>query len=351
MTLRDRIIARVQRLGPLSVAEYMAQCLYDPEGGYYTTARPIGASGDFITAPEVSQMFGEMVGLWLAQVWMDQGRPDPFVLAELGPGTGQMMADVLRATRGVPGFSQAARVVLVEISPELRERQQAAIGTQDVTWVNRLEDVPPGPLFLLANEFFDCLPVHQYLRTPDGWQERVVAVVDGALTFARRPAGAVGRQLPADWPEGRVLELCPAATALAHEIAGRVAGGGAALIVDYGGTGEGGDTLQAVRAHQKVDPLATPGQADLTAHVDFAALAGAAEKEAAVFGPIPQGLWLERLGITQRAQALAGGLKGDALDAHVAAHRRLTHPDEMGDLFKAIAFLPRGAALPPGFGP
>ena len=350
MSLHDDIVRQIARLGPMSVAEYMTQCLYHPTKGYYTTTRPIGAQGDFVTAPEVSQMFGELIGLWLAQVWLDQGRPDPFVLAELGPGRGQLMSDALRAARGVPGFLQAARLTLVEVNTALRAQQAEQLGGFDPVWIKDVADLPEGPLFLVANEFFDCLPISQYIRGKDGWHEQVIAAQDGKLHFARRPAGAVAESLPMDWPRDVMLELCPAANALTAAIAERVASGGAALIIDYGATGQGGDTFQAVRGHEPCDPLSEPGQTDLTAHVDFSALEHSAAS-CASFGPTPQGMFLERLGITARAQTLAKGMNGAKLESHIAAHRRLTHPDEMGEVFKAFAILPPSAAPPPGFDP
>lgn len=353
MSLDADIRAAIRRFGPMSVSEFMARCLFDPTRGYYTTGQPLGAAGDFVTAPEISQMFGELVGLWLAQCWLDQGAPTPFVLAELGPGSGQLMADALRATRAVPGFNTAARLTLVDVNPTLKARQAEALESHRPTWAADVSALPEGPLFLVANEFFDCLPINQFVRDGDAWFEQVVALDGDRLAFSRRDAGALGGGLPKDWPDGRVLELCPAANALAGDLARRIAAhGGAALVVDYGGTGQGGDTLQALRRNRKVDPLAEPGLADLTAHVDFQALADTARAAGAgAAGPVPQGAFLERLGISLRARALAQGLSGASLENHIAAHRRLTHPAEMGDLFKALAILPPGAAAPAGFAP
>ncbi len=348
MTLTKELIRQIERLGPLNVAEFMAQCLYHPTLGYYTNASPLGSAGDFITAPEISQMFGELLGLALAQSWLDQGAPAAFCLAELGPGSGQLMADVLRATRGVAGFHDAMQLHLCEVNPKLKAAQGARLSAYAPVWVDDVTALPDLPLFLLANEFFDCLPIRQFIRARE-WQEQLIAVQDGALCFASKPAGPVAEGFP-DRPEGAVIELRPAANAIADEIARKIAAhGGCALIVDYGDWGTDGDTLQALRQHRKTDPLDHPGQSDLTAHVDFAALAGAARPHAQTSALVPQGVLLERLGITARAQALAQKLQGAALESHIAAHRRLTHSAEMGKLFKALAITPRNAPQPPGF--
>ncbi|MEX5727569.1 NADH dehydrogenase [ubiquinone] 1 alpha subcomplex assembly factor 7 [Rhodovulum iodosum] len=351
--LAEILIRRIAATGPISLAEYMAECLMHPTHGYYTTRDPFGAAGDFTTAPEISQMFGEMIGLWLAQAWMDQGAPSPFTLAELGPGRGTLMADALRATRAVPGFHAAMRVHLVEGSPVLRAAQRAALAGLDVTWADRAGALPEAPLFLVANEFFDALPIRQFQRDAAGWRERQVGLADGALALglsAPAPLAALDHRLD-DTEPGDIVETCAAAEPIAATLAARIAAhGGAALIVDYGGWHSLGDTLQAVRGHKPEPVLAHPGAADLTAHVDFEALARAAAGVEA--GPMtPQGVFLERLGITARAQALARGLTGPALESHIAAHRRLTHPQEMGTFFKTLALVPKGCPAPPGVGP
>ncbi|EPX75627.1 class I SAM-dependent methyltransferase [Salipiger mucosus] len=347
--LEEILHARIAAEGPMSVAEYMALCLMHPQHGYYTTRDPLGAAGDFTTAPEISQMFGELLGLSLAQAWVDQGRPDRIVLAELGPGRGTLAADALRAMRAVPGLAEAAELHLVEAAPPLREAQRSLLAGHAPTWHDSLETLPEGPLFLLANEFFDVLPVRQFLRNGDAWSERVIGLRDGALAFGltEPSAQAALEHRLTDTAEGDMVETCAPAQGLAQEIGRRIAAhGGAALIVDYGDWGSTGDTFQAVKAHERTDPLAAPGQADLTAHVDFRALAEAAD---CPHGSLtPQGVFLERLGITARAQGLARALSGAALDSHVAAHRRLTHPDEMGSLFKVLGLHAPGAAAPPG---
>ena len=347
--LADRLVQLIRQNGPMTVADYMRHCLLDPEHGYYTTRDPFGAAGDFITAPEISQMFGELLGLAIAQAWLDQGAPKPFALAELGPGRGTLMADLLRATRGVPGFHDALSVHLVEASPTLRDIQTAALKT-DVHHHDTTATLPDIPLFLVANEFFDALPVRQYVRDGDGWRERVVGLVEGALAFGLADMShppALQDRLQGT-KDGDLVELCLAAAAITRDLDDRLAQhGGVAYVIDYGDWHSLGDTLQAVRAHSPEPPLERPGAADLTAHVDFAALAGATAKSQAS-RLCTQGVFLERLGITDRARALAQNLQGSALDQHVSAHRRLTHPDEMGNLFKVMALYPQGAPLPPG---
>ncbi len=354
--LGDLLARRIAKTGPLILADYMAECLFHPRHGYYVSGDPLGAGGDFTTAPEISQTFGEILGLCLAQSWLDQGRPQPFALAELGPGRGTLMADILRAAGAVPGFVEAAQLHLVEASPALRACQAETLGSRQVQWHAEVGALPDLPLFLIANEFFDALPIRQFRRGAAGvgWHERVVTLRDdGTLAFAwsaPAPVAALAPQL-ADTAEGDIVELRPAADAVMQVLAGRIAAhGGAAVIIDYGDARSRGDTFQAVRGHAPVDPLAEPGRADLTAHVDFGALREAA-RGVGVSEPVAQGLLLERLGITARAQALARRLTGAALESHVAAHRRLTHPAEMGTLFKAVALHAPGAPLPPGFDP
>ncbi len=335
----------------MPVADYMSLCLGDPQHGYYMIRDPFGASGDFVTAPEISQMFGELLGAWAAQVWSDQGRPDPFVLAELGPGRGTLMRDVLRASAGVPGFRAAARVWLVETSPVLRSRQAEALEGAGARWAGSLAELPEAPLIVLANEFFDALPVRQFQRLGVAWRERRVTLEGARLAFdwgAPRAVAALEAQF-GQVPDGALVEVSPEGAAVAAALGARIAGrGGAALIVDYGRWDGTGDTLQALADGARADPLARPGEADLTAHVRFRALAEAAGAGLRISGPASQGVFLERLGITARARVLArGGAEGSV----ATAHRRLTHPEEMGNLFQALAFTPRDAPMPPGFDP
>lgn len=335
------IAARIRATGPMTLAEYMETCLLHPQHGYYATRDPFGQAGDFTTAPEISQIFGELCGLALAQAWMDQGRPAPFTLAEPGPGRGTLMADMLRAIRAAPGMGDAAQVALIEASPHLRGVQREKLG--QVRHLDSVDQLPGQPLFLIANEFFDALPIRQFQRVEAGWAERVVGLGEGGLRMGLAP----GVDLPREGRVGDVVEDCPAAPAIMGAIAGRIAThGGAAIIIDYGGWNGFGDTFQALRAHRAEDPLACPGETDLTAHVDFAPLAAAAIRaSAAVSRPVHQGDWLLSLGARQRAERLAQAGDSGAL----AALHRLTDADKMGHLFKAMAIWPQGAPPVPGF--
>ena len=349
MTPLARLIAdRIREAGPITVADYMAECLLHPVHGYYTTRDPFGAKGDFTTAPEISQMFGELIGLALAQAWLDRGSPAPFTLAELGPGRGTLMADILRATRSVPGFHEAARVTLVEASPRLREVQAATLAAYSPNWIDHLEDLPEAPLFLIANEFLDALPIRQFQHGPQGWQERLIGLRDETLTFGLSAPLPQVPETPAfrHAPEGALVEDNLAARHAVAEVSTRIArAGGVAYWIDYGGWRSQGDTLQALRQHRPDDPLAHPGEADLTAHVDFEPLAALAP----AFAYDTQGAVLTRLGIDARAERLAQGLSGPALENHRSAHHRLTDPQEMGSLFKVLAITSAGAPPPPGF--
>lgn len=348
MTPLGRILrARIEAQGPITLADYMAECLFHPDHGYYATRDPLGAAGDFTTAPEVSQMFGEMLGLALAQAWLDQGSPSPFALVELGPGRGTLMADLLRATRGVPGFHAAMRLTLLEASPALRARQAEALAPHAPTWIARAADLPDLPTFLVANEFFDALPIRQFQRDGEGWRERLVGVQGTGLGFGLGgvvdPPDLAPRKVEAR--AGEIVETCAPGGAVMGEVAARItARGGAGYVVDYGDWQSLGDTFQAVQAHRMVGPFEMPGEADLTAHVDFAALAGAA-RPARISLIATQGVFLERLGIVARAQALARA-GGEA--AVATALRRLTHPSEMGSLFKVMGLRPEGAPPLPG---
>lgn len=386
--LGERIAALIRAGGPMTVADYMAICLGDPEHGYYMRRDPFGRAGDFVTAPEVSQMFGELIGLWAVATFEAMGAPGRFVLAEAGPGRGTLMADLLRAAKVRPAFLAAAEVHLVETSPHLRTLQAerlAAVGIAP-TWHDGVAGLPAGPLVFIANEFFDALPVRQLVKTPERWAERMVGLDDeGRLAFGlralegapapipplrgegRSAAGDPGRghtatgemrpppgplrgpTAPVPGEEGAVLELSPASTAIMEALAGRIAQqGGAALVVDYGYEGPAfGDTLQAVRAHAYADPLAAPGEADLTAHVDFAALAAAAAKAGAVPRRLlDQGTFLRRIGLEQRARRLAAGKDAATEAAIAAAVERLAGPAAMGTLFKVLAVGAPGLALP-----
>ena len=334
----------------------MADALGHPEHGYYMKADPFGAGGDFITAPEISQMFGELVGLWCAEVWRLMGEPAPFRLVELGPGRGTLMADALRAAKVRRGFCRAAQIDLVETSPALRARQQSVLQGWPVSWHDTFAQVPDGPLILVANEFFDALPVHQFERRPEGWRERLVAHERGRFVLTPSPHPTPAELLiPAPIrlaaPAGTVAEVSPAAVSIMRAIAERIeADGGAALLIDYGhAEHRAGATLQAVRRHRRHDPFADPGEADLTAHVDFAALADIARHHATVHGPVTQAGFLRTLGIELRAAQLSKSATEVHKKAIAAALRRLIDPAEMGTLFKVLAVSDHELATPPGF--
>ena len=314
---------------------------------YYATREPFGAQGDFTTAPEISQAFGECLGAWAAVVWVSMGRPAPFLLAEIGPGRGTLMDDALRAIGQVmPDFRRVARVQLVESSPRLRAAQHAKLGEAVDAWQDDIARLPAGPAIILANEFFDALPIRQFIRRGGSWRER--AVTDGAFVEieAEDPP-----PLPEDAPEGAIQEVSEASHAIARTIAARLAAqGGAFLTLDYGPAERGfGDSLQAMRAHGFADPLAQPGTVDLTAHVDFSALAAAGRAGGAtVHGPLPQGLFLQRLGIMARSALLARATPAHGAEL-LSAAQRLTAPEAMGRLFKALCLCHPTLPTPPGF--
>lgn len=357
------ILARlIRERGPIPVDAWMAAALGDPDYGYYTTRDPLGAGGDFVTAPEVTQVFGELIGLWAAAVWESLGRPAPVLLAEVGPGRGTLIADALRAAaRVMPPFAAALELHLIETSPLLRERQRdtlAAAGRdRPVTWHADLASVPDGPVIAIANELFDALPVRQLIRTETGWAERCIGLDDGRFIFTAIPLASPPAELPDEAAAvavpGDVVEVCPAGRTLAADLAGRIVRrGGAALIIDYGyGRPAPGETLQAVRRHAFADVLDRVGETDLTAHVDFQALAEAARGVGArAWGPLPQGVFLGRLGITERAARLARGATEAQLPSLTAGVRRIISPQEMGLLFKVLAVTAADGCAPPGFG-
>jgi NADH dehydrogenase [ubiquinone] 1 alpha subcomplex assembly factor 7 len=352
VSLKSRLEAEIAVGGPISVAAFMTRCLHDPQDGYYATRPALGAEGDFITAPLVSQMFGELIGLWAVEMWSRLGAPAQVLLVEAGPGDGTLMSDMLRAARLAPEFLAAARLYLLETSGPLRKAQaeRLADAAQTPTWIDSLDDLPVGlPLILVANELLDCLPAHQFVRTPEGWAEQIVAIDDkGQLAFALQRT--LRPDLPQDAPLGEVREQSPVQTAFASELAHQVvARSGAALLIDYGREAPGpGDTLQALIRHRKVDPLATAGEADLTVWADFPAVVAAARAAGAMVGPIlPQGLFLQRLGIEARAAALSRA-RPDRAETITRQLARLTEPDQMGTLFKACAIYASGPT-PPGF--
>lgn len=350
--LADLIRAR----GPISVAHYMAEALGHPRWGYYMNRDPFGQRGDFVTAPEVSQMFGELIGLWCAAVWEAMGAPDPVHLVEIGPGRGTLMADALRAGATVPAFRAALRVHLIETSPFLRERQRRTLTGVGPIWHDSFEQVPRGPILVIANELFDALPVRQFQRAADGWHERLVDLdsADDRFRLVLAPTRCDGLVPPSlrNAPPGSVAEVCPAGLALIEALAARFdQDRGAALVIDYGVTETGpGETLQAVRAHARHDVFREPGAADICAHVDFAQLVAVLEsKGVGIYGPIEQGRFLDNLGLRVRAAMLKRrAASEDALDVDRAVER-LTGTDQMGRLFKVLAFADRATTEIPAF--
>jgi len=345
--LRTRIVEAIRANGPMPVSLYMLMCLHDPRDGYYAT-RP-GFNQDFTTAPETSQVFGELAGLWAAHEWMKLGAPAKFWLIELGPGRGTMMADLLRAAHSVKGFDEAAQIALVEASPALRDQQGHLLSKHTVEHFDELDSVPPGPSIIVANEFLDCLAVRQYARDGNGWRERQVGLdKDGNLTIGIGP--------PADLPEGVIpvgdhVEVAPALETLISSVASRFRQHpGRALFLDYGPDDRSPDeTLRAYKAGEQVDPLAHPGASDLTADVDFPRMRRICESEGlAVHGPIQQRYFLTRLGAKERAEQLIAANPRRAEEIARAVDK-LVSPEQMGARFKAIALTPYGVDAPPGF--
>ncbi len=356
--LTERLVRNIRAQGPMTVAAYMAIALHDPDCGYYARGNPLGARGDFITAPEISQIFGELIGLWSADLWQRMGAPNPAVLAELGPGRGTLMADFLRAARRIPGFREALRLCLVEASPPLRDLQRQALSDIDPVWASRFDEVPDGPLLLVANEFLDALPIRQLVRGGAHWAERMVATNEGGgLVFADGPESpAVSLLVPPgqrDATPGAIVEICPAAATLAAGLAERFRRQpGAALFIDYGyAEAPPGDTLTAISAHRGTDVLGDPGAADLSAHVDFAAFATAArDAGAAVHGPVTQRDFLVALGAEARLAVLLRQADPAWRGVLESGLRRLIDPQEMGTLFKVLAVTSPGLPAPAGFG-
>jgi NADH dehydrogenase [ubiquinone] 1 alpha subcomplex assembly factor 7 len=357
--IAGRIAEQIRNGGPVSVAAFMTEAMFDPREGFYATKNPIGAGEDFITAPSISQMFGELIGLWCAQVWMDMGQPETVQLVELGPGTGQMMADIVRASRAVPGFDRAAQISLIEASAALKMVQGRTLTPLGVEamWLNRLEDVPAGPAIFVGNEFLDCLPMRQALKHEGKWHERLIGLSETGDAFAfvlGPPLGVEADLVPArlrDLPDGTLAELRPGDQQVVDALADRFkTHPGLALFIDYGpATSEAGDTFQAIRQHKKSDPLAAPGTADLTARVDFEQLAHFARSAGLeVAGPAQQGDWLNAMGIEVRAANLIR--HSPEMKTRIARQvLRLTEADQMGELFKVMALSTQGLPKPPGF--
>lgn len=345
--LKSILLQEIAENGPMSLAAYMQRALTDPQHGYYMQRRPFGApdtdGGDFVTAPEVSQMFGELIGAWLADLWDRMGCPAPFCLAELGPGRGTLMADILRAASVLPDFGAAAQVHFIEVSPALRDAQKQAV--PHAAWHDDVTGLPALPTLFIANEFFDALPIHQFAKSANGWDEIHIDADGDALTFTSHPTDAAVLSpalkacLPPNLAQGDIVEACPAGEAHMAQLSAHIAAhGGAALIIDYGHAEIGaGDSFQALERHEFVDPLAAPGMADLTAHVNFPLLAHIAQTEGLNAAPIArQGAFLEALGLNIRAQQLMQASPGR--EKQINDERlRLGAPQHMGDLFKVLA--------------
>jgi NADH dehydrogenase [ubiquinone] 1 alpha subcomplex assembly factor 7 len=356
-SLRQRLKTRLTLSGPMTVADYMSEALANPRHGYYRQRDPLGTQGDFITAPEISQIFGELIGAWLAERWQALGSPEKVQLVELGPGRGTLMADALRATRSIAGFHAAIGLHLVEINDTLKQAQRDAIGKYTTAhWHDSFASVPvDAPLLLVANEFFDALPIRQLQRTAQDWRERLVTLQGDALRFALAPgpsplAALLSPTLHAS--AGGIAEISLPARALARDIGERLARKrGAALIVDYGYVRpQLGDSLQAVAAHKVADPLAAPGEADLSAHVDFTALAQSAQAAGAMsYGPVTQAEFLQALGIEPRLAALKQRAEATQAAVLEGGVQRLIAPSQMGTLFKVLALSDKQSPAPAGF--
>lgn len=346
-TLERLLIEMIAAEGPMRIDRYMGLCLGHPQHGYYITRDPLGEKGDFLTAPEVSQVFGELIGIWAAGVWDAMGRPDRFNLVELGPGRGTLMADMLRTLRkAVPPLAAAAQVHLVETSPALRMKQRQALG--DAHWHDRVEDVPDGPMILVANEFFDAIPVRQFERRDGRWRERVVGLEEGrlALGLGAEVRGGQGS-------DGDILELAPAREEIARHIGQRLKSHpGAALIIDYGHlVSAPGDTLQAMRQHRYVPVTETPGEADITSHVDFAQLANGFAAGGGVVHPgLSQRQFLLAMGLQQRIERLSARVDAATVATLNRQMARLADENQMGNLFKVLGVTSPGLMTPYPFG-
>ncbi len=350
--LEQQIHQRIAADGPMPLAEYMIVCLTHPEFGYYTSGHPVGGKasgetppGDFITAPEISQMFGELIGVWCMEVWQALGSPNRFNLVEIGPGRGTLMKDLLRVSQVLPNFMAAAHVYLVEVSPTLSHVQGQNLPSQaNIKWIADIDDLPDRPTIIIANELLDALPIRQWCKHGADWLERAVGIVDEQLTFVLRPNRLELSDLPPDHvtrPEGTLFETAPAREAFVARAAELIQSNtGAALFIDYGHLKSGyGDTFQAVRDHVPANPLQLPGRTDLTSHVDFSPLRAAANSNGCeVPQPVTQRQFLLTLGLLERAGQLGAGRPSSVQSELQQAVERLASPQGMGDLFKVMGF-------------
>jgi NADH dehydrogenase [ubiquinone] 1 alpha subcomplex assembly factor 7 len=335
--------------GPMGLDRYMTLALGHPHHGYYITRDPLGRAGDFTTAPEISQVFGELLGIWAVAQWQAMGEPASFLLVELGPGRGTLMADLLRAAQVRPRFGAAARLHLIETSPVLRAAQAERLGP-GATWHFNLESLPAGPALIIANEFFDALPIRQFEARGGRWFERLVGLAGEGFRLGLSPR-PVRLGVPAE--EGAVMETAPEREAVAEALGHRLAGqGGAALVIDYGhGQTAPGDTLQAMRAHGFAAVLAHPGEADITAHVDFEQLGHAFRRGGAMVPALmTQGDFLAAMGLAQRVEKLAGQLAGADRENFLIGAKRLAEAGQMGSLFKVMTAHAPGEPAPYPFG-
>ncbi|WEJ34432.1 SAM-dependent methyltransferase [Devosia sp. SD17-2] len=353
LTLAQQIDHQITANGPMSIATYMGLCLTHPTQGYYKGADPLGTKGDFITAPEISQMFGELIGFWLVNIWQQMDEPKSFNLLELGPGRGTLMADILRVACRAPGFRDALKLKLFETNPALTAQQGARLEAYEPKWLENFENFDDGPILIVANEFFDALPIRQFVRKPDGWHERQVGLADGKRVYGLSPTPIPPEALPdavASAELNTVYEVSFAAGEVMSILSKLVAqNGGAILAIDYGyAETRTGETLQGVRNHAYADVLENPGETDLSAHVDFGALIGAARLAGIATQPVvTQGNFLLQLGIDERAGALSRANPGSAEDIRIARNR-LVNEDQMGTLFKVFCAHSPGL-IPSGF--
>ena len=354
----DIIQKKILSTGPISLSDYMKVCLTHPKHGYYIRNKPIGSTGDFITSPEISQMFGELIGLWIVQIWLDHKKPPNFSLIELGPGNGTLMKDILRSTKMIKGFHDALHLILIEISPTLSQTQKKALGSFRAHWQTEIGSFPEQPTVIIANEFFDSLPIRQFKRERNQWMEVMITIKDPSkkkcnkLSFGLRDV-SMNKEFASETdniPEGTIIEFSELTQSITNYISDHIKKNtGAALIIDYGKEGNVGDTFQAVRQHQYSNPLKYPGLTDLTSYVDFNAIRNSAERSGLIASKLSyQADFLKNLGIEQRAKMLSQKLPYRQLRLHQAALKRLIHHDEMGHLFKVLGL--RSPTSPPLIG-
>ncbi len=347
----NELIAHIRKNGPMTVAQFMEKAV----SYYYASKDPFGTDGDFTTAPEISQMFGEMIGAWFVDVWLQMGQPQDVQLIELGPGRGTLMADIMRTMSAWPDLKQAVTIHMVEQSPNLRQAQADALKAFKPTWYDHFEEIPAGISFVVTNEFFDALPIHQFKKVKGEWKERCVGYNDVDTNFHftfTEPSIDIPSIMPADFlnaVDGSIFEISPASLSVFEQICKRIADhGGAGLVIDYGHSAPGlGDTLQSVFKHKYSDVLDAPGTKDITAHVDFSLLKTVGDSIVDVHGPVTQGEFLSTLGITARAQALSEQARPDQKKDIMTALHRLTSVKEMGLLFKVIGLVSKDIDITP----